>query len=416
MVELHAWRSRTGIIPGRTFRTRDNRHAQRVNTLQPNTAMPRSPSFRSAACAGFIVFVCGALHSLAADGPQTRNIFLITTDGMRPQEIFNGAEEALLVKENCDGSDRKVAALRHDFYPAKSTTEERRRLLMPFLAEFAEKGQLFGNRAKGGDVHVTNTRHFSYPGYSEILTGIADPRIDSNDKVYNPNVTVLDWLNRRPAFAGKVAAFGSWDLFPFIINQPRAGIPVHAGWDIVDGNDPKHAEILPMLRNLFRQWDGVTYDAITFHFAMDYIRENQPRVFYLSFGETDDWAHGRRYDLHLRSAHNFDSYLRQLWDYVQSTPGYKDNTTFVISTDHGRGTGPDLWKDHGSTNPGSNYIWLAVRGPDTAPKGDRDNRTVTQNQIAATVAAFLGEDYHGAFPLTGAAIPDVLPAGQAAKP
>ncbi len=380
--------------------------------------MPRLICFHGRLGAALVSAALALVVSAApSPAPNSRNVFIITTDGLRPDEVFNGAEVALLLKENCGGSERTAAALRQEFAPDGSTAEQRRRLLFPFLSEFDREGQLFGNRARGGDVHVTNHQHFSEPGYCEILTGIADPRINSNDKVYNPNVTVLEWLNRRPAFAGKVAAYTSWDLFPFIINQPRAGLPVLAGWDIVDQDDPKYAAILPMLRNLYRNWDGVIYDTITFHFALDYIKENKPRVFYLSFGETDDWSHARRYDLALHAAHNFDNYLHQLWDYVQSTPGYKDNTTFIISTDHGRGTGPILWKDHGSDNPGSDRIWLAVRGPDTAPLGQRDNRSVTQSQIAATAAALLGEDYHADVPASGAPIPDVLPGGgQAAHP
>lgn len=378
------------------------------------TTMPRLNYFSGSVSAAVLAFTVLTLVGANASEQvrRTQNVFLITTDGLRPDELFNGAEEALLIKENCGGSEGRAAAVRREFAPAGSTAEQRRRLLFPFLSEFAREGQVFGNRAKGGDVHVTNRFQFSEPGYSEILTGIADPRINSNDPVYNPNVTVLEWLNHKPEFAGKVVAFASWYVFPFIINQPRAGLPVYAGWDIVDGNDPKYADIRPMLRHIYRQWDDVQYDSITCYFALDYIKEHKPRVVYLSFAQTDDWAHDRRYDLVLRAAHDFDSYLRQLWEYVQSTPGYKDNTTFVISTDHGRGHGPDLWKDHGSDNPGSDFIWLAVRGPDTPPLGDRDNRTVTQNQIAATVAALLGEDYHGAFPATGAVIPDVLPAAR----
>jgi hypothetical protein len=78
------------------------------------------------------------------------------------------------------------------------------------------------------------TRNFSFPGYNEILSGIADPRIDSNDKKANPNVTVLEWLHAKPEFRGKVAAFGCWDVFPYILNRDRAGFPVWAGWEIVD--------------------------------------------------------------------------------------------------------------------------------------------------------------------------------------
>ena len=70
---------------------------------------------------------------------------------------------------------------------------------------------------------MTNGKLFSYPGYSELLTGVADPRIDTNAKTVNPNVNVLEWLNRRPGFEGRVAAFASWDVFPFILAAERSG-------------------------------------------------------------------------------------------------------------------------------------------------------------------------------------------------
>jgi hypothetical protein len=55
------------------------------------------------------------------------------------------------------------------------------------------------------------------------LCGFADPRIASNDKIPNPNVTVLEWLHNKPEFRGKVAAFGAWDTFPAIFNAERPG-------------------------------------------------------------------------------------------------------------------------------------------------------------------------------------------------
>jgi hypothetical protein len=54
---------------------------------------------------------------------------------------------------------------------------------------------------------------------------------------------------------------------------------------------------------------------------------------------------------------------------------------------------------------------MAFLGPDTPPLGERTNcDLVTQSQIAATLAAFLGEDYHQAVPRSGTPIKDVLPA------
>ena len=41
----------------------------------------------------------------------------------------------------------------------------------------------------------------------------------------------------------------------------------------------------------------------------EYIRLKQPRVLFVGYGETDEWAHARRYDLTLRSAHAVDAFV-----------------------------------------------------------------------------------------------------------
>ncbi len=124
----------------------------------------------------------------------TENVILLMTDGLRWQEVFGGAEEALMTKE--PGGVKDVESLKAEFW--RDTPEERREALMPFFWKvMAKQGQVFGNREKGSYAKVTNGMHFSYPGYNETLCGFADPRIDSNDKVPNPNVTVFEWLNRQ---------------------------------------------------------------------------------------------------------------------------------------------------------------------------------------------------------------------------
>ncbi len=78
---------------------------------------------------------------------------------------------------------------------------------------------------------------FSYPGYNEMSTGVADPRIDSNEFGPNPIVSVFEWLNTRPAFAGKVDIFATWATFHDIFNGPRSKLPIRAGQTLVDAND-----------------------------------------------------------------------------------------------------------------------------------------------------------------------------------
>ncbi len=74
---------------------------------------------------------------------------------------------------------------------------------------------------------------------------------------------------------------------------------------------------------------------------LDYVRAEHPRALFVGYGETDDWAHAGRYDLVLKSAHQFDAFVKQLWDTMQAMPEYHDQTTFIVTTDHGRGGGPD---------------------------------------------------------------------------
>jgi len=105
--------------------------------------------------------------------------------------------------------------------------------LFPFLwGVVAKQGQIFGNQAKGSVAVVTNGMAFSYPGYNEMLTGHPDPRIDRNEFGINPNLTVFEWLNRMSEFRGKVAVYGTWNVFKDIFNEQRSGLVMQAGWDL----------------------------------------------------------------------------------------------------------------------------------------------------------------------------------------
>ncbi|MCX6931459.1 MAG: hypothetical protein NTZ29_02060, partial [Verrucomicrobia bacterium] len=133
---------------------------------------------------------------------------LITIDGLRWQEVFRGAEEALMTTDKTAGGGvpkGSLTALKADFLAA--TPEERRRKLMPFFwGTLVPAGQAFGNRDLGSAARVLNAEHISYPGYNELLTGAPDPLITSNVPIPNRNVTVLEWLHGRPGFAGRVGA------------------------------------------------------------------------------------------------------------------------------------------------------------------------------------------------------------------
>ena len=328
---------------------------------------------------------------LAQEAKSERRVVLITLDGLRGEEVFNGADQRLIVKEN--GVD-DVEATTARFW--RETAEERRQTLLPFLWETCsgERGWLAGNIELDSVVAVTNGLYFSYPGYNEILCGFPDPKVNSNAKKLNENVTVLEWLNQQPAFAGQVAAYGSWDVFPFIINDKRSGIPVNAGWMPLKVGNPERIEALNYVaKNLFHEWDGVRYDSITASGAIEEMKTNKPRVLFVALGETDDWAHKGRYDRYLLTAQQNDGFIRDLYQTAQSIPEYKDNTLFIVACDHGRGDGREGWKNHSVLLAGSERIWLAAFGADLAVTGVDHGGKYEQAQVAATVAAYLGLDF-----------------------
>jgi hypothetical protein len=342
---------------------------------------------------------------------KTHNVVLIVSDGLRPEEMFTGAEEALLDPKN-GGSWTSEKELRAKYWDPDPKV--RRMLLFPFIwGNLAIKGQLLGNAQAGSQAQVANGFAFSYPGYNEMASGIADPRINSNEFGPNPNQTVFEWLSHRPGFRNKVDIFATWETFHDIFNESRSHLPIRSGATLVDSTD--HSPTGKLLADLYQsttRLEGTDpADSFLTVSVLAHLKAHRPRVMFVGFGDTDNWAHSGRYDLVLETAHNFDAAVASLWNRMQSLPEYKDKTTFIITADHGRGHGLTEWKDHGVEQKGSENIWIAVIGPDTPPRGERHNvAAVTQSQIAATIAALLGENYQAAEPRAARPLLDVLAA------
>ncbi|HTO02541.1 MAG TPA: alkaline phosphatase family protein, partial [Opitutus sp.] len=199
---------------------------------------------------------------------------------------------------------------------------------------------------------------------------------------------------------------------PAILNVGRSQFPL---W--VSGRHSRLDRVSPQLADIQRWMDDVPskardehYDAFAFRAALDLIDTHQPRLLYVALGEPDTWAHGRRYDRYLESTQRCDRFIRELWQKLQSLPQYRGTTTLILTTDHGRGNTPKDWSSHGKTTPRSNETWMAVMGPDTLARGEwRDAQRVTTSQIAATVAAFLGEDYASAVPQAARPVAEFFP-------
>jgi hypothetical protein len=330
---------------------------------------------------------CFACFQSLAQELKTKNIVIITLDGYRWKELFRGADPAILKNRKFvrDTSILRIA----DPSPAVS-----REKLMPFFWNtIGRHGQLYGNRQFKNRVNCTNIHFLSYPGYSELLVGFPDPSVSSNDKRENPNATVLEFIHKHHAFKNRVAAFSTWDVFPYILREDKTGFLVNSGNDIATGRISAVEKALN--DNYDMKHPGVIRDdSVTFRYAMEFLKREHPRVLFLGFDETDRYAHSGRYDEYLKSAHQTDQMIEELWLWLQSQPDYKDQTTLFITTDHGRGNGKRNWRNHKLIAPGSGQTWFAVIGPDTPAFGEMKFKSrYMQKQVAKTIAAFLGLQY-----------------------
>lgn len=333
------------------------------------------------------------------------NVVLVTLDGARWQDLFDGLDLDVLRSTSGTTPVEKTETYQR-FWAA--TAAERRAKVMPFLWNrlVKDEGFIAGNRTLDSRVEVANAHRFSYPGYSELLTGAPhDDVITSNDNTRYPFLTVLEWLRKDLQLpASGVAAFGSWETFNFIAEREEGAITINAGYEDFADPDPEMRTLSTLQHLTPNGFHGARHDIYTYRFARAHLQTARPRVLYLAFDETDDWAHQKRYDLVLDALHRSDAQLEQLWTWLQADPQYRGTTTLMLTVDHGRGRTPTDWTDHGKDVVGAHETWLGCFGPTVTVRGEQKaGDTLYQKQVASTIAALLGRNFAAAVP--GAAAP-----------
>jgi Type I phosphodiesterase / nucleotide pyrophosphatase len=327
---------------------------------------------------------------------KVENLIIITLDGMRWQEVFSGADTVILKNKNFtkDSSGTNSAF-------NGSTAIERRQKLFPFFWNtIANKGILLGNRWQNNKINNANEYQFSYPGYNEIFTGYPDTLVNSNDKVWNKNINVLEFIKQQKGYEDKIAVFTTWDVFPYILNTSRNNIYVNADVDTLKFNTP-NLQLINDMQFLTTKPVGVRPDVFTYFAAREYLKNYRPKVLYIAFDETDDFAHAGEYDQYLKSAHAQDAMIADLWNYIQSIDQYKNNTTLILTCDHGRGDiEKDNWQHHGKKIEEAGEVWIAAIGNNINPLGEvKVQQQFYQEQLAATFAKLLGFNFTANHPI-----------------
>jgi hypothetical protein len=361
----------------------------------------------------YVARIVLALAALAAAGPSADaqrpsdpadNVILITLDGARVEEMFGGLDLEILQSTLKKGQVVESHQAYRRFWA--DSPEERREKLMPFFWKvlMAQHGSIAGNPALESAVRLTNRHRFSYPGYAEILLGEAhDDVFWSNDPFRNPYSTVLEVVRERLALpADRVATLASWANFNAIAEHREGATFVNAGQEALATPAAGIPQLNAWQFDAAPPWDAVRFDVFTFRAAMAHLASARPRLLYLSFDETDDWAHDGRYDRLLEAYARTDGYLKELWEWLEGQSEYRGRTHLLITTDHGRGRTLKDWRDHGEKVAGAENVWIAFVSPAMSRRGEwKSHPPLFTNQIAATLARWLGVNWNELRPKAG---------------
>lgn len=348
--------------------------------------------FRIVTSIGLLAAALVSMPLFAA--PRTENVVLVTLDGVRVQEIFGGMH-APAAKRAAQDENSDIAVEYDRFW--RESAAERRTALMPFFwGTLAAKGVVLGNPARGSHMQVRNDIKWSSPGYVEIMTGAPQPEVVDNTIVRYPHRTIAEYvLQQLKLGQTRVAEFGSWDGFKAAASSTDDAFFMNGAYEPIPAalSTPEMDLLVALRADILGLWEEGSSDVVTFRLAQRYVQRQKPRFLWYAFGETDDWAHADRYDRLLECLHLTDRLLSELWAALQADEFYRDRTTLIVTTDHGRGREADDWMEHDRSIPGSEDIWIAVMGPDTPATGEAGPAaTVYQSDIAATIALLFGLD------------------------
>ena len=328
---------------------------------------------------------------MMAKGGKDPRLVIISIDGLRWQEVFNGSD-SLLACQSQYVRDTDLVAKTY----WRTTSEERREVLMPFVWNtVAKQGIIIGNRDKNSIMRVANKTNISYPGYAEMMTGMVDESITGNDPVDNPHRNVLEAANEDARYKGRVVMYGSWKSTRFAIHNEQAGIPASVSYEapVAKKRTPSLQLVERMLAGMPRYWRSEHFDAFTYAYALETLVNDHPKVMWISFGDTDEWAHAHKYDFYLDAAHANDTFISDLYEACEADPFYRGKTTYLLTCDHGRGSGNE-WNAHSGSTKDSEATWIMLWGKGIEAVGETaDNGPFFTQQVATTIARILGIEF-----------------------
>lgn len=279
---------------------------------------------------------------IAAFGYKTRNVIIIVIDGSRYTETFG------------DSTHQYIPRMWNDLRPL---------------------GTIYTRFYNDGFTYTVQ-------GHSTILTG---KWADNNDSIKIP--TVFECYRKELNVSAE-------ECF-VILGKPKLNVLAtsnFSGYGSAYGASTIYSDDYT---NDIKTWNNIQKVFTTYH----------PRLSIVNLGQVDAVAHTGYWDGYLSSVRQADSIVGLVWNLLQSDQFYKDNTTLIVTNDHGRHSG--AFHGHGDACEGCRHILCMILGPDTRA-GIVDSTYRQQIDIAPTVGNLL--QFFTPFSTGNALVPMISPA------
>ncbi len=312
-------------------------------------------------------------------GHSTRNIVLVTIDGARWQEIFQGVDPRLAKRRQvseCEGISGRA-------------------LLPNIYRDVVDTGVALGAPGRGESMRASGPNFVSQPGYLEIFSGRPSAVCRRNGCSLTAESTVLDDLQRQQGLSAKdLAVISSWENFEQVASNHPRSITISAGRHHGTNRDllrvtPRASALLDAGAQSEAAPGLFDYrpDRFTGELALEYLSAQKPRFLAVGFGDTDEYAHFNNYRGYLASLRRVDRFIGALFRTLDALGEYGQETTVILTADHGRASN---FTGHGGSSPESSRVWLLAAGGAIAEKGIvTASRGYRLADIAPTVRSLL---------------------------
>jgi Metalloenzyme superfamily len=285
-------------------------------------------------------------------------IVVVTLDGVRWHEVFEGVDERLAAEHGLP-PDAVVSA---------------RELLPNLYAIIDSHGAALGAPGHGAAISASGPNFLSLPGYAELLSGRSVTGCADNQCMGVGAHTIIEQLSARSTLdRGDVAAVTSWSEIAKVTSLAgcRAAISSgrHAGANReLFARDPEGARLLARAEDAPHSIGDADFrsDALTADLAIHHLKTHAPKFLFMGLGEPDEFGHMNDYAGYLDSLRRADARIAEVDAELQRLAARGTRTALFVTADHGRSDG---FVDHGGKYPESARVWLVAAGSAIEARG-----------------------------------------------